>query len=375
MRKNKIKILYLIDSLGCGGAEKRLINDAVSLDKTLFHCEICYIYNKNDFENILNYHGVRSYCLQENSQASILNTLIKLKKIIKSSNPDILHIHLFKSSIYGRFISLFFGKLKVVSTIHSMPSLHSYKMKILDSITGRLLNDRFIAVTDFIKERAQEEFRFKNIEVIPNYINNDFISSINDNYKKDEYELFNEYRDYKKIVNVANLSFPKGQKYLIEAISDVIKSRKDVRLLIAGVGPLENELKALAKKLKIEDYVIFLGKVNNVRLLLESSDIFILTSISEGSPISLMEAMTAGKPCIVSRIGALEETLTDGVTGFFAIPRDKNDIARVILDVLNDPLKARRVGDNSKKAISGKDIHKNSVKKLEMLYKNLKWHY
>lgn len=102
------------------------------------------------------------------------------------------------------------------------------------------------------------------------------------------------------IGNVGRLSKAKNQVFLIDIMKEIIKDNKNVILLIIGDGELKRKLIDKVNKLKLEKYVFFMGKCNNVNELMQAMDIFVFPSIHEGFPITLVEAQCSGLPCIVS---------------------------------------------------------------------------
>ncbi|HKQ33642.1 MAG TPA: glycosyltransferase, partial [Thermodesulfobacteriota bacterium] len=115
-------------------------------------------------------------------------------------------------------------------------------------------------------------------------------------------------------------------------------------------GPERTGLEKEAEELRLSNRVIFLGQRNDVRELLLGCDLFVLPSLFEGLPLSVMEAMAAGKPVIASDIGGVNELIRDGETGYLVPPGDTHALARSINTLISDPALARRM------ALAGKTL-------------------
>jgi glycosyltransferase involved in cell wall biosynthesis len=139
---------------------------------------------------------------------------------------------------------------------------------------------------------------------------------------------------------VARLDPQKGLGDLLEAAARV----PDASFVVAGDGPDRERLGETARSLGLHDRVCFLGHRDDVPDLLRSCDVFVLPSLYEGFPLSVLEAMAAGKPVIATAVGGTPEAVSDGETGFLVPPGDPSALAAAIRAVLSDPVLARRLG-------------------------------
>jgi glycosyltransferase involved in cell wall biosynthesis len=140
---------------------------------------------------------------------------------------------------------------------------------------------------------------------------------------------------------VGNLVPAKGHAVLLDAFAAVRARRPDARLLVAGVGPLERELREQAERLGVADAVRFLGFVPEVLAALASLDVFAFPSLAEGLGTSALDAMALGVPVVASRAGGIPEVVEDRVTGLLVPPGDAPALAAAIEACLADPGAAR----------------------------------
>jgi glycosyltransferase involved in cell wall biosynthesis len=141
----------------------------------------------------------------------------------------------------------------------------------------------------------------------------------------------------------------KGLQYLIYALSHLKKKRTDWICWIVGEGSLQTDLQKQAKILELHHDVLFLGKRNDIPYLLSIADIFILPSLIENQPLSLIEAQIAGKPAIVSDAGGLPEMVKHGVTGLISPAGDEHALCKNVNLLLTDEKFSHTLGANAQK--------------------------
>lgn len=170
------------------------------------------------------------------------------------------------------------------------------------------------------------------------------------------------------IGNVGRLIEEKGQKYLIDMATYLKKHQIDFVIRIAGIGKLRHQLENYAKKLKVENSIIFLEFLHDTSNFYEEIDIFVFPSISEGFSNALLEAMAHGKPVIAFNISSMPEMVDDGVTGFLTHFDDVPELAEKVIQLAKDPALRKEMGEHARKKISSKfDFYKN-LQLLEELF-------
>jgi len=142
------------------------------------------------------------------------------------------------------------------------------------------------------------------------------------------------------VLTVARLNSQKGLPYLVEAAAQV----PEAQFWLAGDGPERGALEAQANSLGLGDRIQFLGFRADIAALLEQCDVFVLPSLYEGAPLSILEAMASGKPVVATDIGGTNEVVVPDDTGLLVPPADAAALAGAIRAVLADPARARRLG-------------------------------
>lgn len=149
-------------------------------------------------------------------------------------------------------------------------------------------------------------------------------------------------------VTVGRLAPPKDHLALIEAMAVARNRNNDICLWVVGDGVLRQTLAERASQLKLGDSVLFLGSQSNVGDYLAASDVFVLSSRSEGLPVSQLEAMAAGLPSVVSNVGAMPELVTGGDCGVIVPPGDIQSLAEALLQCASDSDLRARLGANAR---------------------------
>ncbi len=150
------------------------------------------------------------------------------------------------------------------------------------------------------------------------------------------------------IVQVARLDYLKDHATAIRTLARVAARTGRARLVLVGEGPEGPSVRALVGQLGLEDNVRFLGLRQDVARLLPAADLFLLTSVSEGIPLTLIEAMCAGLPVVCTRVGGTGEVVLDGQTGFLAPARDDAALAEAVLRLGSDADLRRRLGEEGR---------------------------
>jgi glycosyltransferase involved in cell wall biosynthesis len=178
------------------------------------------------------------------------------------------------------------------------------------------------------------------------------------------------------VVHVAGLRPVKDQSTLLHAWRKVMDSRNrssahDALLLIVGEGECRGQLGALAQELQISGGVRFLGQRRDLEDLLPTSDIFVLSSISEGLSFAILEAMACALPVVATRVGGNDELVEDGGTGILTPPRDSAALAAALVGLLDDPGRRIQMGERGRRFVEQRHDAVRSAERYVGLYQKL----
>lgn len=174
------------------------------------------------------------------------------------------------------------------------------------------------------------------------------------------------------ITLVANLRHSvKNVPMFIRAAKRVLDASPEAHFVIAGEGPLEPELRALAADVNIADNVTFIGRCDEVPALLNASYAGVLTSDSEGFSNSIIEYMAAGRPVVATNVGGTAEAVSEDETGFLVAAGDEHKLADRLLELLDDPAKAERLGKAGREQAAAKFSEQALLDNTVALYNSL----
>jgi glycosyltransferase involved in cell wall biosynthesis len=170
------------------------------------------------------------------------------------------------------------------------------------------------------------------------------------------------------VTHVGRLVPVKAQDVLVSAASKVLESLPDARFVIIGGGPLHDQLARQIEEAGIQDKFFLLGWRTDIPDVLAASDLFALTSLQEGMPLAILEAMSAGCPVVATEVGGIPEVVRDGITGLLVPPGDADALAEAILKILTDPERAKELAARGQRLVEHEYSTQAWARRWEALY-------
>lgn len=367
-------VLHLIDSAGMYGAEKVILNLLDELKNSEFpgilgcireiEAEIPQIAKEADKLGI----PVQYFTMKRGLN---LFGLKQIRKFINDNNIHIVHSHGYKPNIFLSLIS--HKKFKTIATVHGWAKdTAGVRGKIYEFFDSKALKrfDSVVAVSkavvdDLMKRGARKE----KIDLIYNGIKvNNNPNSFNIPKIRQRYGLP---KDAFVIGAVGRLAKAKGHEYLIEAMPSILNEIKNCYLVIAGEGPLKEDLMFLIKKKNLLNKVKLIGYTENIGEFLAMIDLFVMPSLSEGLPIALLEAMANEKPVVASNVGGIPEVITSKDAGILIQPSDSFTISETIKKLYHDKDKISRMAALGKKIVEDNFSSVSMAEKYIRIYSKL----
>lgn len=308
-------------------------------------------------------------------------TISEVRKILQKEKIDILHV-LLPTPL--AFISITAAKsigIKVVIHSHAQPENVTANLpwfagkKIVNVILGAYFSWLYKKADSLVypSEFARSIFEKHNSKIPNVVISNGIDTSL---FKKvDTDELFNKWnlsKTKKNILFVGRLHPEKNIEILIKSVPHILKKDKNIQVFIVGPGHQKEELKALASSLGVSSSITFFGKVTDHELIMayNACDIFVLPSIAELEGMVVLEAMSCGKPIVISDSKESASRFFVNENGFLFKTHDEIDLSQKILSLLEDDSLRLKMGQKSLELSKKYDINE-SVSKLEDLYHSL----
>jgi glycosyltransferase involved in cell wall biosynthesis len=360
MVENSERILFLRPVLDTYGVSKVIFQLARTLKKRGYYIAVASDNNdkfKLQFEAI----GIRHYTIPlRPDKKNIINfflCMIKMSQIVRKDKISIIHSHHRWSSFIAFFVSRMM-RIPLVTTYHA---IHHGKKRL--SIWG----DKIISVSEDAKKHLMEYFNAspQNIAVIHNGICIPELTC-DESLSEGAYTL-----EHPVIANVARMSPEKDQESLFFAMKKVVTKHPGARLLMVGRGPLENSLRALAEDLGIYHNVEFLGEVEDMDKIFRKTDILVISSLTEGLPIAVLEALAYSKPVVATNVGDIPFVVINRKTGYTVSPKDPEQLADAISYTLSNRDIARMFGRNGRELIKDKFNVERMTSENEKVYMNL----
>jgi glycosyltransferase involved in cell wall biosynthesis len=364
----KIRVLVLIKGLGVGGAERLLERAVPYFDRDRYDYQVAYFLPwKDALVPSFKDGGIPVHCLNNRSAADVA-VFGRLIRLLRRERIDLVHVHSPVPAVMTRLGRRLSGVRWVVYTEHNVPSRYGIVTRSLNAGTYRM-NDAVIAVSQEVATLVQPYVRKgrPRLHAILNAVDVDMFADLQVSREQVRRE-FGFPPDAPIVINVANLTTKKGHVHLLAAAKRVLERQPAARFLCVGQGPLADELATEAKRHQLNGQLVFAGFRPDATTLMAASDVFVLSSLHEGLPVSLLEAMALARPQVVTRVGGVPEVVVDGETGVLVEPENPSALADSILGLLGDPARAQRMGEAARTHVRRRYGMGQMVKAVEAVY-------
>ena len=380
-----IKIVRIIARLNIGGPAINAVLLTEGLDKDKFTTRL--VTGKVDL-----HEGDMSYLAKEKNIDFVLidelgrnlnivrdlKAFWKIYKIIKNERPDIVHTHTAKAGALGRLAAFLAGVPIKVHTFHGhvfdgyFNSISTRVFIVIEKVLG-MLTTKVITVSNSVANDVSMRYNIvpkEKVAVILLGFDLDrfFTADSRKGHLKQESNLSS---DYLLVGMVGRLVPIKNHRMFIDAIKVLITNGMKVKALIVGDGQLRRELENYAEQIEIKNNVLFLGWRKDLENIYPDLDVVCLTSLNEGTPVSLIEAMASGKPVVATDVGGVRDVVNEGKSGFLVPSGDVNRFADSLSELLKNDSMRSTMGVYARKSVMVKFTKERLVKDTEDLYENL----
>lgn len=331
--RRPLNVMFLLSTMPVGGAETLLANMVRRFDRKRIHPTIACLKHRDELgESLSEDIPVYDHLINHKYDLAVVG---RLKKLYQRHRVDaVITVGAGDKMFWGRIAAKLHRVPVVLSALHSTgwPDGVGKLNRMLTRIT-----DGFIAVARQHAEFQvnQERFPQSKVFLIPNGIDTDRFQF--DSKKRDQWRSQLAISSTTPIVCiVAALRPEKNHKMFLNAAKLLSTRIPQAKFVIAGDGPLRDDLQAHANALGIAHQTHFLGSVSDVVGVLSMSDLFALTSDNEASPVSIMEALSCQRPVVAPQVGSIHETVIDGQNGFLIPVGDENAAASCWFQLLTN---------------------------------------
>ncbi|CAN5908593.1 glycosyltransferase family 4 protein [soil metagenome] len=376
-----LRLLYLINGLGTGGAERSLAELlpfylANRIEPTI----VCLYRRKEGVEDSLRSLG---YEIRYLPAGRLPGKILALRRSLRAERPDLIHTTLFESNLIGRLAAAGTGIPLLTSLVNTPydpirlqdPNINRLGISIVKSVdrwTGHFLTTHFHALTHAVKEAAVQTLHIppERITVIGRGRAPERLGTPSAERRAQARRHLGLRAEDEVILTVGRQEYQKGQRFLLEAMRLLVPTRPHLQLLISGrTGHATSELQELHESSGLGERVRFLGHREDVPDLLAAADIFAFPSLFEGFGGALIEAMALGLPIVASDLPTLREVVEPDGSGVLVEPASPPALAAAITRLLDDPELARALGSRGMEIFHERFTVERSAMQMIELYR------
>lgn len=359
----RITVCHVISGDLWGGAEAQA---AALMAKSVNAVDVCAItFNRGELLSRLEGAGIRVE-LADERHLGLAHLVRCVHAMLKRWRPDVVHVHGFKENLIAGIAARRL-RIHIIRTHHGRGMigvrwLHTW----VERLNAAYLADGLISVSRELAEFLRRNgISLKHLHVIRNGIE---LSAAEMNAPASEFRESPGLQSF-TVGTVGRLVGVKNHRCLLRAFRLVLDQIDNARLVIVGDGPLAGELKSLAAELGISERVLFAGFQRNVDSYIRALDVFVLSSLHEGVPISLLEAMGLGIPVVCTRVGGIPEVIAHNQNGLLVESDDATSLAAAVVKIAADKAFAHTLVENARLSLTNELSFENSLAGTISLYR------
>jgi glycosyltransferase involved in cell wall biosynthesis len=367
----KVRVCILVPKLDLGGAEVQVLSQIGALDRSLLQVSLCCLTPGDPaMEEEARSLGIPLFHLGLRGRRLPLDT-IRLARYFRREGFDVIHCHMPPADLVGRVAGWLAGVPVRITTEHGRGLWKSTGYVVLERLLNHITDQRICVSRDILEIRARREGTPRDkLAYLPNGVDLSRFASSRAR-KADIMKTFGWGPDDPLVVSLGRLVAEKDYPLLVEAIASVRAGIPGIRCVIAGEGERRHEMEARIRELDLAESIRLPGVRSDIAELLHAADVFVLSSIREGFPVSLIEAMAAGKAIAATRVGGIPDAIEDRRNGILVRAGDAAGLARAIERLIRDEGLRRKLGgvarDDARKRFSLEHI----ARQTEAIYLGL----
>jgi glycosyltransferase involved in cell wall biosynthesis len=380
-----VRVLHVLPDLDMGGGQQVLRRTLQCMDRERFRHFICYFLPNHQMKEAFRAAGAAVTYLPHVGAWSWFRSLPGILRLVRRERIDVIHINGTPiDKLHGQLAALLCRK-PVVSTLHGPrwrpgPRWRLFKHRIretaehvLDPCTTR----RVVAVSDYVLESWRPYLESRHVPRERLLVNRNGVPTAAFAPEEHREEIARLRREleiedtYPILITIGRLDANKAIEFLVRMMARVCERWTEARLYIVGEGPAEESLRSEIAMRELARNVVLLGRRDDVAALLGMSDVFVFSSLSEGLPLAVLEAMAACLPVVAFRLPGLDPLIENGVQGFQVEPGDAEALAERVLEVVADRQRAESMGRAGRQRVVEEYDLAESVQRLEQVYEEV----
>jgi glycosyltransferase involved in cell wall biosynthesis len=320
------KVLMIVYSLDIGGLERMVVNLANAIAASDYEPYICCVSHDGALAPLVERRD-RLFVIGNRGRINA-GSVRAILRLIRRIGVDVVHSHNTAGLLYG-FIPAKYARLPIVHTIHGHDRVYE-EHRLLNSVEGFMSRrvDRYVCVSRKLMDEMHDMYGVPSdrMVVLRNGVEPGGAAG----------GEAGEERDGVTIGALGRMTAVKNYQLLLRSFADVIETHGGCRLELVGGGEAMDELVALSEELGLGSRAVFRGQTSDPYGYLDTFDIFVVTSLNEGISISILEALSRGKICIVSDVGGNPEIIQNGENGFLFESGNRKDLVEKISNTIDN---------------------------------------
>lgn len=368
-----LRVLHTVSGLHVGGVGRLLLRNATALESAGIRNYIAYLVPNRGLEGEYRTAGLNPICLEHRRTTDGPRTLYRLVGLIRDHGIDVVHTNHGLDRFYGGLAARIAG-VPAITTAHDVVEHHhisaSGRLRLL---VERQLLSQYIAVSAAVGRVCESSRGIlrDRVRVIYSGIEaRDFARPAADTISRLKDELGLQDAD-PILINVGRLSAAKNQHHLIPMMARVLKRRPRATLLIVGDGTERSRLEAAIAEAGLGASIRLLGMRSDIPALLALSAVFLFPSESEGLGLSVIEAMSAGKPVVAAGVAPMDEVVEAGKSGLLVDTNDATAFADAVERLLESPALAHRMGVRGQQIVAERFTIESASRSMRSLYRDV----
>jgi glycosyltransferase involved in cell wall biosynthesis len=354
-------VLHLQKVAGISGSETHLLSLLPALRSRGWNARMLMLHENESgawaFARELRARGVHLDAIRLRADVDPL-AFVRLTAYLAADRPTLVHTHLVHGDVYGQLAATLARVPVRVSTKHGFNEFRELRgFAAADRAVAGLAHAHIAVSRGLARYLAETEgFDEDGFHIVHYGIHVDGVASA--------------YEGPPRLLCVGRLIPMKGHIVLFRAFAAAVERVPELELAIAGRGPLEPALRALARELGLERRIRFLGHVAPIQRALERALIVVVPSVGEGFGMAALEAMERARPVVAAAVGGLVDIVRDGETGLLVPPGEVERLAEAIVELASNPARARRLGEAGRRRALAWFGEARSVDRVEALYRS-----
>jgi len=325
--------------------------------------------------------------LKREVAAADVRALIALRRIIDAFRPAIVHTHMAKAGALGRLATIAWNLTRPPGERARL--VHTYHGHVLEGYFGGLKSrgflaieralaratDRIVAISPRIRDELLVQHRIgtaAQYRIVPLGFDLAPFLAVDAAARGEARDRLGLPRDADIVTTVGRLTAIKDQRLFLLAAERVARRRADALFLIAGDGELRRDLEQLAQQLGIASRVRFLGWRRDLPAIYAATNVFLLTSRNEGTPVAIIESLASGTPAVATDVGGVRDVITDAAYGSLAPPDDVEALSERVVEWLESAARQRAAAAAAPAAMRGRFGIDRLIDDVAALYRELR---